>query len=137
MALAFKKPRELGAHFFIIVLGPSPNRKEAAMHKKGFTLVELMVVVAIIIILAAILVPRYLDVTDQAKASKCMANQRTVEGAAAVYMADHEGTPATAMTDLTPDYIPDVPTCPSSGNYTFNGNNGSCVCDVGSHQRSY
>jgi len=107
------------------------------MRNKGFTLVELMVVVAIIIILAAILVPRYLDVTDQAKASKCMANQRTVEGAVSVYMADHEGTMPGAVSDLTPTYIETTPTCPSSGGYTYDSSVGSYTCSLNEHQRSY
>ena len=107
------------------------------MRNKGFTLVELMVVVAIIIILAAILVPRYLDVTEQAKTSKCMANQRTVEGAISVYMADHEGTMPGAVGDLTPTYIETTPTCPSAGGYTYTPATGSYTCNIADHQRSY
>ena len=107
------------------------------MRNKGFTLVELMVVVAIIIILAAILVPRYLDVTDQAKASKCLANQRTVEGAASVYMADNNGTLPSGTADLIGQYIPAAPTCPGTGalDFTQLSVDGSVSCSQ--HSRDY
>lgn len=115
------------------------------MRNKGFTLVELMVVVAIIIILAAILVPRYLDVTDSAKAAKCQANQRTVEGAAAVFMARHDGTMPTSVGDLVTDgELDGEPTCPGTTGtaggalYTLDTTNGSTVCPnaLADHQRT-
>ncbi|MCU0613292.1 MAG: prepilin-type N-terminal cleavage/methylation domain-containing protein, partial [Candidatus Eisenbacteria bacterium] len=92
------------------------------MRNKGFTLVELMVVVAIIIILAAILVPRYLDVTATAKTARCHANQRTLEGAGAMFMGDAANTahdPPTAVGDLIPAFLAQSPTCPENGDYTF------------------
>jgi general secretion pathway protein G len=106
------------------------------MRNKGFTLVELMVVVAIIIILAAILVPRYLDVTDQAKASKCVANQRTLEGSASVYMADNNGTMPAGLSDLVGQYVQVVPDCPGEGGaYSYDPATGAVTCS--SHTRDY
>ena len=106
------------------------------MRNKGFTLVELMVVVAIIIILAAILVPRYLDVTDQAKASKCVANQRTLEGSASVYMADNNGEMPSSLNLLVPNYVQVVPDCPGEGGpYGYDSDTGAVTCNV--HTRDY
>ena len=46
--------------------------------KKGFTLVELMIVVVIMAILVVVAVPIYNSVTDNARAKTCLDNQRTL-----------------------------------------------------------
>ena len=58
-------------------------------NQKGFTLVELMVVVVIIGILIAIAVPIYKNIQTNAATNACKANQRSIEGAYQVYRADN------------------------------------------------
>jgi type IV pilus assembly protein PilA len=93
-------------------------------NKKGFTLIELMIVVAIIGILAAIAIPAFIKYVKQSKTSEAGLNLKTLsEGAAAYYETDHyqsDGLPvserqfpttdatfATATQKLNPASIPE------------------------------
>ena len=57
-------------------------------HPKGFTLVELVVVIAIIGILAGIAIPMYTDATATARGARIIADMRTIESGYYVYMAE-------------------------------------------------
>ncbi len=73
----------------------SPDRPERA-----FTLIELLTVIAIIGILAAILIPTVGAVRDSARASQCMSNLRQIGLAIHMYAADHDDrTPANIHPD--------------------------------------
>ena len=56
-------------------------------NKKGFTLVELVVVIAILGILAGIAIPRFMDATASARGAKIVADMRTLESAETMYYA--------------------------------------------------
>ncbi len=73
-------------------------------NQKGFTLIELIVVIAILGILAAIAIPRLGGFTDTAKESAAAANEKLVNNMLSVYYADNGAYPtateATSFTDL-------------------------------------
>jgi len=95
-----------------------------AIHKneKGFTLVELMVVVVIIGVLVAIAIPIYNTVTARAEERACEANLRILDGAIQMWVADEPTRdPANVnMGALVPNFVETEPTCPTlGGTYTF------------------
>ncbi|MBR5321833.1 MAG: type II secretion system protein [Clostridia bacterium] len=65
------------------------------LNKKGFSLVELMIVVVIMGILIAVAIPLYGAITTNAKNKTCASNIDTIENAAIIYYTN-EGKPATA-----------------------------------------
>ena len=63
------------------------------LNQKGFTLVELMVVIAILGVLSAIAIPKFTDSTAAANTAKIQADLRTIDAAIVMYQAQRGDNP--------------------------------------------
>ena len=102
------------------------GRQRGLENQRGFTLIELMIVVAIIGILAAIAIPLYANIQARARIGKAQADARTLVSAVSMYQA-HMGSLPSGLADLNSQhtntlgqaagpFMPSTPTPPPGGN---------------------
>jgi prepilin-type N-terminal cleavage/methylation domain-containing protein len=84
--------------------------------KGGFTLVEIMIVVAIIGLLASIAIPNFVKARTTAQMNACISNLRQIDAAVQQWALDtKQGDTATvSFTDIK-DYLKNSVVCPSGG----------------------
>ena len=105
----------------------------------GFTLVEIMIVIAIVALLCAIVIPNLLKASSRSQATTCINNLRQIDTAVQQFSVEagkHVGDTISLSTDLTP-YIRlnkqgVIPPCPASGSYDLGivGTNPSVTCSL-------
>ena len=105
--------------------------------RKGFTLVEIMIVVLIIGILLAIAVPNFIKARETSRAKSCVANLKQIDAAKEQWAMDNKkgSTDTPALTDLVGTgataYVKNTPNCPSGGSYTVNAVGTAPTCSTG------
>ena len=113
------------------------------LNKKGFTLIELMIVIAIIAILAAILVPNFVKARAQGQLTSCKSNLKNIGTACEMYSADWNGRYPSNFNAITSgNYMRVIPRCPLTENsdydYSFQSNPDwyGIACTGGDHRQA-
>ena len=92
--------------------------------KKGFTLLEIMIIVSIIGTLAAIAIPNFVKARSTSQQNVCINNLRQIDSAAQTWALENrkKATDTYSLVVLTPyvrlDASGNVPGCPGGGTYT-------------------
>ncbi|MDR3707855.1 MAG: prepilin-type N-terminal cleavage/methylation domain-containing protein [Capsulimonadaceae bacterium] len=105
---------------------------------RGFTLVEIMIVVLIIGILLSIAIPNFVMARNSSRAKGCVDNLKQIDSAKQQYIMDTKqattyafsstSTNGTTGSELVPVYIRSFPSCPAGGTYTVNDGTTNPVC---------
>ena len=105
--------------------------------RNAFTLVEIMIVVAIIGLLAAIAIPNFIKARQASQRAACVANLKTIDGAKATWALEAKKTNADVPTDgdlFGPtSYIREKPSCPANGSYSLNSVESKPGCTIPDH----
>ncbi len=115
-------------------------RMKGKKSQAGFTLIEIVIVIVLISILVSIAVANYVNLSNEAKAATCKANQLSVESAQRIYYSQHylEGNACYASTldELLPIFTRVTPPkCPDEKGIIQLLPDGTATCTLNSHKR--
>ena len=105
--------------------------------RSAFTLVEIMIVVAIIGLLAAIAIPNFIKAREASQKNACIANLRQLDGAKNTWALEQKKTNTDSPVDAdlfgATLYIRDKPACPANGTYVLNTVQSKPTCNITGH----
>ena len=110
------------------------------IRKEGFTLVEIMIVVAIIGLLAAIAIPNFMKNRETSQKNACANNLRLIDAAKEQWaMESGQVTGATIVTVTVNQYLKGntTPSCPAKGVYTYTVIGTKPTCTATGHDTIY
>lgn len=97
------------------------GERTAPRRARGFTLIEVLVVVVILGILAAVIVPNLMEQPGQARITKAQADIRAIESALNMYRLENHSYPTSdqGLEALVSDYLPRLPMDPWGRPYQY------------------
>ena len=108
-----------------------------AKSMSAFTLLEIMIVITIIGVIAAMAVPNILESVEKSRRQACVINLKNIEGAKVRWAAEQRklSTETPSEDDLfgKGKYIRDTLVCPSGGTYSLNPVEDKPTCSVPGH----
>ncbi len=102
--------------------------------RKGFTLVELLVVLVIIGVLVGLILPNTLKAIKQANNKECASNLRSIDTALQLcYTETRDWAQCDTVGELVPEYLDVAPVCPFGTTYTVVASDRGFISDKATH----
>ena len=105
--------------------------------RSAFTLVEIMIVVAIIGLLAAIAIPNFIKAREASQKNACIANLKQIDGAKNTWALETKQISTAVPTDAdlfgATLYIREKPGCPANGTYALLAVSAKPTCTITDH----
>lgn len=87
--------------------------------RKGFTLMELFVSMAVVAVLASFAMPRYAQVIERTKSTECQVSRANAQRAEEIYIGQNEGRTATTLELVQKGYLDRMPRCVAGGSLVW------------------
>jgi prepilin-type N-terminal cleavage/methylation domain-containing protein len=120
-----------------LITGPGRKQtmKTRSTPKSGFTLIEIMIVIAIIGLLAAVAIPNFVKARKTAQKNACIENLKQIDGAKERWALENKKSSGSAIVESEVNaYIKaGAPICPAGGTYTYGTVDASPTCSIAGH----
>ena len=103
--------------------------------RRAFTLIEIMIVIAIIGLLAAIAIPNFVKSRQTAQRNACIKNLQQIDGAKETWALEQKKSPGAAIVeaDINTYIKGGAPQCPASGAYSYGPVGTDPTCTIRNH----
>lgn len=99
-------------------------------NRRGFTLIEILIVVVIVGILAGISIPKFVDFRDDAQESAVRKDLQSLRSQINYYYFQENIYPNDLDAMVTDGYLPSYPEHPGGGNWVYNNTTGELLSSV-------